>query len=88
MGALLQLTLYVGLLDFGIQTAVARFVAHADERHNLGKGMVRSEVRPLHSSRLRQSWDCALLPSWRGNCQGFLPPCPRTCTRERESLCS
>jgi O-antigen/teichoic acid export membrane protein len=28
---LLQLTLYVGLLDFGIQTAVARFVAHADE---------------------------------------------------------
>jgi len=31
---LLQLTLYVGLLDFGIQTAVARFVAHADERHN------------------------------------------------------
>ena len=31
---LLQLTLYVGLLDFGIQTAVARFVAHADELHN------------------------------------------------------
>jgi O-antigen/teichoic acid export membrane protein len=28
---LLQLTLYVGLLDFGIQTAVARYVAHADE---------------------------------------------------------
>lgn len=28
---LLQLTLYIGLLDFGIQTAVARFVAHADE---------------------------------------------------------
>ncbi len=31
---LLQLTLYVGLLDFGIQTAVARFVAHADELHD------------------------------------------------------
>src|SRR5438552_2517693 len=28
---LLQLTLYVGYLDFGIQTAVARFVAHANE---------------------------------------------------------
>jgi len=28
---LLQLTLYVGYLDFGIQTAVSRFVAHADE---------------------------------------------------------
>jgi O-antigen/teichoic acid export membrane protein len=28
---LLQLTVYVGFLDFGIQTAVARFVAHADE---------------------------------------------------------
>lgn len=28
---LLQLTLYVGYLDFGIQTAVARFVAHAEE---------------------------------------------------------
>lgn len=28
---LLQLTLYVGYFDFGIQTAVARFVAHADE---------------------------------------------------------
>lgn len=28
---LLQLTLYVGFLDFGIQTAVARFVAHAHE---------------------------------------------------------
>lgn len=27
----LQVTLYVGFLDFGIQTAVARFVAHADE---------------------------------------------------------
>jgi len=27
----LQLTVYLGLLDFGIQTAVARFVAHADE---------------------------------------------------------
>ena len=27
----LQLTLYVGFLDFGIQTAVARFVAHAVE---------------------------------------------------------
>ena len=32
---LLQLTLYVGLLDFGIQTAVARFVAHADELNDL-----------------------------------------------------
>jgi O-antigen/teichoic acid export membrane protein len=31
---LLQLTLYVGYLDFGIQTAVARFVAHADELHD------------------------------------------------------
>jgi O-antigen/teichoic acid export membrane protein len=28
---LLQITLYLGLLDFGIQTAVARFVAHANE---------------------------------------------------------
>jgi O-antigen/teichoic acid export membrane protein len=28
---LLQLTLYVGYLDFGIQTAVSRFVAHAEE---------------------------------------------------------
>lgn len=28
---LLQLTLYVSYLDFGIQTAIARFVAHADE---------------------------------------------------------
>ena len=28
---LMQLSLGVGLLDFGIQTAVARFVAHADE---------------------------------------------------------
>jgi O-antigen/teichoic acid export membrane protein len=28
---LLQLTLYVSYLDFGIQTAVARFVAHTDE---------------------------------------------------------
>src|SRR5438552_510893 len=28
---LLQLTLYVGYLDFGIQTAVARFVAHTTE---------------------------------------------------------
>lgn len=28
---LLQLTLYVGYFDFGIQTAVARFVAHAHE---------------------------------------------------------
>lgn len=28
---LLQLTLYVSYLDFGIQTAVARFVAHAEE---------------------------------------------------------
>jgi O-antigen/teichoic acid export membrane protein len=28
---LLQLTLYVGFLDFGVQTAVARFVAHTDE---------------------------------------------------------
>src|SRR5437763_11492664 len=28
---LLQLTLYVSYFDFGIQTAVARFVAHADE---------------------------------------------------------
>lgn len=28
---LLQLTLYVGYLDFGIQTAVARFVAYSDE---------------------------------------------------------
>jgi O-antigen/teichoic acid export membrane protein len=27
----LQVTLYVGFLDFGIQTAVARFVAHAEE---------------------------------------------------------
>jgi len=27
----LQVTFYVGFLDFGIQTAVARFVAHADE---------------------------------------------------------
>src|SRR5271170_4252066 len=27
----LQMTLYVGFLDFGIQTAVARFVAHAEE---------------------------------------------------------
>jgi O-antigen/teichoic acid export membrane protein len=33
---LLQLTLYVGLLDFGIQTAVARFVAHADELQDSG----------------------------------------------------
>ena len=31
---LLQLTLYVGYFDFGIQTAVARFVAHADELHD------------------------------------------------------
>jgi O-antigen/teichoic acid export membrane protein len=31
---LLQLTLYVSLLDFGIQTAVARFVAHAQELHD------------------------------------------------------
>ncbi len=31
---LLQLTIYVGLLDFGIQTAVARFVSHAEEVHN------------------------------------------------------
>lgn len=28
---LLQLTVYVGLLDFGVQTAVARYVAHAEE---------------------------------------------------------
>ena len=34
---LLQLTLYVGLLDFGIQTAVARFVAHADELGAAGR---------------------------------------------------
>lgn len=32
---LLQLTLYVGFLDFGIQTAVARFVAHAQELGNI-----------------------------------------------------
>lgn len=32
---LLQFTLYVGFLDFGIQTAVARFVAHADELNDL-----------------------------------------------------
>ena len=31
---LLQVTMYVGLLDFGVQTAVARFVAHADELRN------------------------------------------------------
>lgn len=28
---LLQITLYLAFLDFGVQTAVARFVAHADE---------------------------------------------------------
>jgi len=28
---LLQVTLYVGYLDFGVQTAVARFVAHSEE---------------------------------------------------------
>jgi O-antigen/teichoic acid export membrane protein len=28
---LLQITLYIGMLDFGVQTAVIRFVAHADE---------------------------------------------------------
>ena len=32
---LLQLTVYVGLLDFGVQTAVARFVAHADALNDL-----------------------------------------------------
>jgi O-antigen/teichoic acid export membrane protein len=31
---LLQVTMYVGLFDFGLQTAVARFVAHADELRN------------------------------------------------------
>jgi O-antigen/teichoic acid export membrane protein len=31
---LLQLTLYVTYLDFGIQTAVSRFVAHEEELHN------------------------------------------------------
>ncbi len=31
---LLQLTVYVGYLDFGIQTAVAKFVAQAEELHD------------------------------------------------------
>jgi O-antigen/teichoic acid export membrane protein len=34
---LLQFTLYVGFLDFGVQTAVARFVAHADELNDTGQ---------------------------------------------------
>jgi len=38
---LLQITLYVGFLDFGIQTAVARFVAHADE---LGDSELRDGI--------------------------------------------
>jgi O-antigen/teichoic acid export membrane protein len=32
---LLQLAAYVGFLDFGIQTAVSRFVAHAEERNDV-----------------------------------------------------
>lgn len=31
---LMQVTMYVGFLDFGVQTAVARFVAHAHELRN------------------------------------------------------
>src|SRR5262249_21418674 len=38
---LLQLTLYVTYLDFGVQTAVAKFVAHANE---LGDADGRDEV--------------------------------------------
>jgi len=34
---LLQLAAYVGFLDFGIQTAVSRFVAHADELGDIGQ---------------------------------------------------
>src|ERR1700687_4042703 len=30
----LQISAYVGYLDFGIQTAVGRFVAHANERND------------------------------------------------------
>jgi O-antigen/teichoic acid export membrane protein len=32
----LQLTVYLGYLDFGLQTAVGRFVAHANERGDTG----------------------------------------------------
>jgi O-antigen/teichoic acid export membrane protein len=32
----LQLSAYVGYLDFGIQTAISRFVAHTTERQNAG----------------------------------------------------
>lgn len=32
---LLQLTMYMGMLDFGIQTAVARFVAHGEELNDV-----------------------------------------------------
>lgn len=34
---LLQITLYVGYLDFGLQTAVSRFVAHADELNDVSQ---------------------------------------------------
>jgi O-antigen/teichoic acid export membrane protein len=34
---LLQITAYIGFLDFGIQIAVARFVAHADELNDLSQ---------------------------------------------------
>ena len=41
----LQLSAYIGYLDFGIQTAVGRFVAHANEKGDAG-----------HRDRIVSTW--------------------------------
>jgi O-antigen/teichoic acid export membrane protein len=63
---LLQLTMYVGYLDFGIQTAVARFVAHADELNDFEQrdGIVSTAFVMLTAAAVLGSAIIVLL-SWK-----------------------
>ena len=48
---ILQLSAYVGYLDFGIQTAVGRFVAHSNERGDAGPSSYFLPESPSFSLR-------------------------------------
>lgn len=63
---LLQLTLYVGYFDFGIQTAVARFIANADELHDVRQrdGIVSTALFMLSGAAIL-GWGLIVVLAWR-----------------------
>ena len=77
---LLQMTLYVGYLDFGIQTAVARFVAHTHELddHERRDGIVSTAFAML---TLAAVLGCILVAVLAWQLPAIFPQMPATLFR-------